>query len=74
MDSCKVYFCPHCERHIGKTAFFRHKRLYYDRSNKRWSKELNVKSNSSMKRIHLDNAVEDSPQVSPTADLTSMFK
>lgn len=32
------YFCGHCKTHLSKTVFFRHKRLFYDRKAKRWSR------------------------------------
>ena len=34
----KTFFCPHCQSTLGKTAFYRHKRLYYDSRKREWSK------------------------------------
>ena len=31
-------FCPHCEKHVSKTTFFSHKRLYFDIISRKWSK------------------------------------
>ena len=31
-------YCPHCEKHVGKTTFFAHKRLYFDLCSRKWSK------------------------------------
>ena len=38
-STVKIYLYPHCNRELGKTAFFRHKRLYFDKSKKQWLKE-----------------------------------
>ena len=64
----KVYFCPHCERDLGKTAFFRHKRLYYNKRKRQWLKkpDTNRANDSSVKRIQVN--LDDYP----AADLTSM--
>ena len=32
------YYCGHCDAVLSKTLFFRHKRLFYDRKAKRWSR------------------------------------
>ena len=51
MDSCsggrlKTFICPHCERKVGKIAFFRHKRAHYDLKNMYWQKEEAIKASN----------------------------
>ena len=31
-------YCPHCDKHVSKTTFFAHKRLYFNLSSRKWSK------------------------------------
>ena len=64
----KVYFCPHCKRDLGKTAFFRHKRLYYNKRKRQWLKkpDTNRANDSSVKLIQVN--LDDYP----AADLTNM--
>ena len=35
----KRYYCGHCKDYVSKTLFYQHKRLYFDRKAKKWSKE-----------------------------------
>lgn len=36
----KLYLCKHCNQRVSKTLYYRHKRLYYDRSLKSWQKQV----------------------------------
>ena len=35
----KSYFCGHCLQEVFKTLFFKHKKLYYNKHTREWSKE-----------------------------------
>ena len=48
-STTKRYFCDHCEQELSKTSYFKHKRLFYDRTSERWQKE----------RVHYNDSSED---------------
>ena len=35
----KRYFCGHCEETVSRTTLYAHKRLYYNRTIRQWSKD-----------------------------------
>ena len=35
----KRFYCGHCKEYVCKTTYHQHKRLYFDKENKRWSSE-----------------------------------
>ena len=35
----KRLYCGHCEDYVSKTLYYKHKQIYYDDGNKKWSKE-----------------------------------
>ena len=34
----RIYSCGHCNEEVSRTTFYAHKRLYYNRSTKEWSR------------------------------------
>ena len=48
-STTKRYFCDHCEQELSKTSYFKHKRLFYDRTSESWQKE----------RVHYNDSSED---------------
>jgi len=35
----KRHYCGHCNEYLNKTVYYQHKRIYYDKSEKRWSSQ-----------------------------------
>ena len=35
-ESPKLIYCGHCEKYLTKTVYYKHKRLYYDKTKKEW--------------------------------------
>ena len=38
------YFCGHCKEKISKTLYYRHKRLFYDATNRQWRSEYEAET------------------------------
>ena len=34
-----LFYCGHCNERLSKTQFYKHKKLFYDRKNKKWLKD-----------------------------------
>ena len=34
----KRYFCGHCDDYVSKTIFYQHRRVYFEKKCKKWSK------------------------------------
>ena len=51
-------YCGHCEKHVSKTVFYLHRRLYFDQKCMSWSK----------KRLFLVNDDPETPESMPIDD------
>ena len=58
-------FCQHCEEKVSKRTYYNHKRLYFDRKTRRWSKtRLFISDTNAEHTTHADNVTE-STEVEP---------
>lgn len=37
-STSKRYYCGHCDQEVSRTTLYSHKRLYYNRTRREWSK------------------------------------
>ena len=50
----RLWYCGHCDKDVSKSTFYAHRRLYYDRKTKKWSKTQLFIANESEERRILD--------------------
>ena len=66
----KRLYCGHCKEFVCKTTYHQHKRLYYDKSNKRWSSEqVFAVGSKSTQAAFLSTLYSSSMDPTGTADL-----
>ena len=40
LNTTRLYFCDHCEKLLSKTLYYKHKKFYYDKNRKTWTKNI----------------------------------
>ena len=50
----RPWYCGHCDKVVSKSTFYSHRRRYYDKKTRKWSKTQLFLSNESEERRMLD--------------------
>lgn len=62
-------FCGHCNEYLSRTAFWKHRQLYYDVHNECWAR----KDDAEEFKQEMETALRDASPAGFTAENTNLF-